>query len=352
MSVDQEGATGQSLDGRGQDGEPILSVSNLSVEFATESGWLRVVDDVSFDLRAGETLGLVGESGSGKTVTALALMGLIDGRSGRIVEGTSIRFLGRELVGMGDSKLNRIRGNEIAMIFQEPMVSLNPAFTIGFQIAEAIRLHLGSSKRAAWRKAVEMLELVGIPEPQERAKSYPHQFSGGMAQRAMIAMALSCNPTLLIADEPTTALDVTVEADILDLLRGLQKEFQMGVILVTHDLGVIQEFCARTMVMYAGQIVADASVKKLFESPIHPYVEGLLASIPNPTSDSAEMWAIPGVVPPPSQMPKGCRFHPRCAYVDGERCTTEPVELLRRGNRLARCVRIDELTLTGIHHGS
>jgi peptide/nickel transport system ATP-binding protein len=326
--------------------QPLLSVQNLSVEFASSHGWSAVTDNVAFDVRAGETVGLVGESGSGKTVTSLALMGLLG--EGRAAAGSSIVFQGQELVGLPNKKLNRVRGNEIAMIFQEPMTSLNPAFTVGHQVAEMIRLHRDVSRKQAWQRAVEMLDVVGIPSPAKRAEAYPHHFSGGMAQRAMIAMALSCDPKLLIADEPTTALDVTVEANILDLLRSLQQQFGMAILLVTHDLGVVNTFCERALVMYAGQIVAEAPVKDLFARPEHPYVEGLLQSIPNPSSDSDQMWSIPGVVPAANAMPRGCRFNPRCPYVVEHACTEDAVELrLLHGHRV-RCVRSEDLELKGI----
>ena len=328
---------------------PLLSVRNLSVEFATNEGWLRVAEDLNFDLEAGESLGLAGESGSGKTVTGLAIMGLIQLPQGRLGEGSSIRFQGQELVGMRAKQLNRLRGDDIVMIFQEPMASLNPAFTVGHQIAEVVRNHKGLSKKDAWRRAEEMLEIVNIPSPKGRARSYPHQFSGGMAQRAMIAMALANDPKLLIADEPTTALDVTVEADVLDTLRSLQREFDMGVLLITHDLGVIESFCNRAIIMYAGQIVAGAPVEPLFAKPLHPYVEGLIGSIPNPKDEGERMWSIPGTVPPPSATPEGCHFHPRCNYAEPGRCTSSPIALEPVGNdRLVRCVRADELDLQGI----
>ena len=330
------------------DGTPLLSVRNLSIEFATDTGWLRVTDDVSFDVLEGETLGLVGESGSGKTVTSLAVMGLIDKREGRLSPESSIKFQDEELIGKSVRNLNKLRGKDIAMIFQEPMASLNPAFTVGQQVSEAIRIHTDSSKSQAWTRAVEMLDRVGIPSPKERAKSYPHQFSGGMAQRVMIAMALACDPKLLIADEPTTALDVTVEADILDLLSSLKRDMGMGVLFVTHDLGVVQSFCNRAMVMYAGQVVAEANVDSLYHAPVHPYVEGLLASIPDPYSEADEMWSIPGVVPQPTAMPDGCRFHPRCSYAVTEQCAVSPIPLDRFGDRAARCVRVDEIELHGI----
>lgn len=330
--------------------EPILSVRNLSVEFATGKGWIRVTDSVSLDIRRGETVGLVGESGSGKTVTSLAVMGLLPKNVGRLTPESSVSFNGHELVGLPTRKLNKFRGNDLAMIFQEPMTSLNPAFTVGYQIAEVVQLHTDSSRKDAWRRAVEVLDIVGIPSAKTRAKAYPHQFSGGMAQRAMIAMALACNPRLLIADEPTTALDVTVEANILDLLRDLQREFGMAVLLVSHDLGVIESFCDRALVMYAGQIVAANTTEGLFGAPRHPYVEGLLMSMPNPAREETEMWSIPSVVPPPWEMPEGCRFHPRCRYVEDPTCTSRPIELRRVDDSLVRCDRAEELRLFGIKH--
>ncbi len=269
-----------------------------------------VVDRVTFSLRRGETFGLVGESGSGKSVTALAILGLL-ARNARVAEGT-IRLHGQELRGMRESALRRIRGNQIGMIFQEPRRSLDPAFTVGDQIAETVRAHNSVSRSAAWSRAVEMLDLVGIPSAEKRARNYPHQFSGGMAQRVMLAVALSCSPELLIADEPTTALDVTVQSQVLGLIRGLQQDMGLAVIFISHDLGVIAGMCDRVAVMYAGQIVEHRETEALYLRPKHPYTSALLQSIPSLTStESSTLVSIPGRVPPAHAWPSGCRFHPR-----------------------------------------
>jgi peptide/nickel transport system permease protein len=325
--------------------ENLLEVHNLSVEFINEQGALTVVQDVSFDLKQGEILGLVGESGSGKTVTSLAIMRLIPSPPGRIASG-SVWFDGKDMLSLSLPELRKMRGNDMAMVFQDPMTSLNPAFTIGDQLVEAIRLHQPLKKDAAKTRAVELLDLVGIPDPQRRMKDYPHQFSGGMRQRALLAVALSCEPKLLIADEPTTALDVTVQAQILDLLRKLQREMGMSVIFVTHDLGVVADLCDRVAVMYAGQIVEQASVSELFAHPQHPYTEGLMGAIPQLAANAGRLDSIPGVVPNAANMPTGCRFHPRCPYaVDA---CLEPVSLEPTGDgRLARCIRVTELDLRG-----
>ena len=295
----------------------LLQVADLQTYFYTEDGVSKAVDGVDYAVRKGETLGVVGESGCGKSVTALSIMRLIADPPGKIVGG-DILFDGQSLLKFSHQEMRKIRGNKISMIFQEPMTSLNPVFTIGSQIAEAIQLHQGLSKRAALDRAVEMLKLVGIPSPAQRVKEYPHELSGGMRQRAMIAMALSCNPQLLIADEPTTALDVTIQAQILDLMAGLKEEFHTAIILITHDLGIVAESVARVVVMYAGKIVEEADVYQLFENPLHPYTVGLLRSIPRLDQRAAKkerLQEIPGVVPMPSQLPTGCLFHPRCPNV-------------------------------------
>jgi peptide/nickel transport system permease protein len=324
----------------------LLDVSALSVEFLTESGPATVVDKVSFGVAPGEMLGIVGESGSGKTVTSLAVMRLVPSPPGRIVSG-SVMFEDRDLLTFSLKQMRGIRGNEIAMVFQDPMTSLNPAFTIGTQLVDTIRLHRKSTKDEARVRAIELLDMVGIPTPEARLKDYPHQLSGGMRQRALLAMALSCEPKLLIADEPTTALDVTVQAQILDLLRSLQSKLGMAVILVTHDLGVIADLCSRVVVMYAGQVVEEASVEELFARPQHPYTEGLLAAIPQVAEHDERLMAIPGVVPDPAEMPTGCRFHPRCPYAIPE-CSSAPVELRAAGaHHRARCIRVDDLSLRG-----
>ncbi|PIE32704.1 peptide ABC transporter ATP-binding protein [candidate division KSB3 bacterium] len=292
----------------------LLNVSNLQTYFYTEDGVSKAVDGVDYYVRKGETLGVVGESGCGKSVTALSIMRLIPQPPGNIAGG-DITFEGQSLLGLSQQDMRKIRGNKISMIFQEPMTSLNPVFTIGNQISEAVQLHQGLSKKSALDRSVEMLKLVGIPSPGQRVKEYPHQLSGGMRQRAMIAMALSCNPSLLIADEPTTALDVTIQAQILDLMTSLKEEFNTSIILITHDLGVVAESVARVAVMYAGKVVEEADVYRIFENPLHPYTEGLLRSIPRldlASTKKERLQEIAGVVPMPSQLPKGCLFHPRC----------------------------------------
>lgn len=293
--------------------EKLLSVRDLRTYFYTEDGVVPAVDGVSFDLEKGGTLGIVGESGCGKSVTSLSIMRLIPSPPGKIVSGEII-FEGRDLVKLSEAEMRKIRGNEISMIFQEPMTSLNPVFTVGNQIMEAIMLHQKLDKAAAQEKAIEMLSLVGIPSPERRIDEYPHQMSGGMRQRVMIAMALSCNPKLLIADEPTTALDVTIQAQILDLMRELQEELGTAIIMITHDLGVIAELVERVVVMYTGVIVESADTKTIFANPQHPYTQGLLGSIPRLDSNVKRLQAIPGTVPTPGNFPKGCGFHPRCPY--------------------------------------
>jgi len=325
---------------------PILEVEDLAVEFLTDHGWVRVVDGVSFSLAAGETLGLVGESGSGKTVTSLSVMQLIPRPPGRIAGGR-IRFDGRDLARLPEPELEDLRGNEIAMVFQESMTSLNPAFTIGDQIGEVVRRHRGLSRKAARERAVEVLDLVQIPHPRERLGAYPHEFSGGMRQRAAIAMALACEPKLLIADEPTTALDVTVQAQVLDLLRNLQDRLGMAILFVTHNLGVVADICDRVAVMYAGRIVEHADVFDLFERPRHPYTEGLLQAMPQLGERGKRLAAIPGTPPMPWEMPDGCRFHPRCPYAE-RACADQDVTLIDLdGARQSRCRRVHELTLAG-----
>jgi oligopeptide/dipeptide ABC transporter ATP-binding protein len=285
----------------------------LRTWFYTESGVARAVDGVSFDVGAGETVGIVGESGCGKSVTALSILRLIQ-PPGRIEPGSRIEFEGKDLVTLPDDEMRRIRGNRISMIFQEPMSALNPVFTVGDQVAEVARIHAGLSRKKAWDRAVETLALTGIPAPEERAKQYPHQLSGGMRQRVLIAMALIMKPALVIADEPTTALDVTIQAQILDLLMHLQKEFGTSVLMITHDLGVIAETTSRVIVMYAGEIVEEASVTELFAHPHHPYTEGLIHSMPHIGHDQERLNVIPGTVPAPTNWPHGCRFRERCPY--------------------------------------
>jgi oligopeptide/dipeptide ABC transporter ATP-binding protein len=311
-------------------GSPLLRVRDLRTWFHTDAGVARAVDGVSFDLDRGEVLGIVGESGCGKSVTSLSILGLIPSPPGRIVEGSSVRLRDRELVGLSARELRRIRGADIAMIFQEPMTSLNPVFTVGEQVAEPLRLHLDLSRRAARDRAVELLDLVGIAAPARRATEYPHQLSGGMRQRVMIAMALACEPDVLIADEPTTALDVTIQAQILELIGSLRERLGMAVVLITHDLGVVAETCDRVLVMYAGRIVEQAPVGDLFEAPGHPYTEGLLGAVPRLGASADSLAVIPGQVPSAYAWPSGCRFAGRCPYA-WDRCDTEPPLLARGG---------------------
>jgi peptide/nickel transport system ATP-binding protein len=324
----------------------VLDVKGLQTVFFTNSGLFRAVDDVSFRVRRGETLAIVGESGCGKSVTALSIMRLVPDPPGRIVGG-SITLEGQDLLALDESEMRKIRGDRISMIFQEPMTSLNPVMRIGDQIAEAVRLHRPTTAKEAWQQAVQMLRLVRIPEPERRASEYPHQLSGGMRQRAMIAMALACRPALLIADEPTTALDVTIQAQILTLMLDLQKELGMGLILITHDLGVVAQTAQRVIVMYAGKKVEEADVETLFANPRHPYTRGLMASIPAVPSSGANAEArlveIPGMVPSLTRLPKGCAFAPRCSLAMA-RCHEEYPPLQDWGaGHLAACWRAAEL---------
>lgn len=295
--------------------QPLLEVVNLKTHFATEKGQVTAVEGVSFTVNRGETLGVVGESGCGKSVTSESILRLLDEKN-TSYEG-EILFKGTNLLSLSPKKMREIRGNQISMIFQDPMSSLNPVYTIGDQITESIRLHQGLSKKAAYQKAVEMLQLIGIPSPDKRVHEYPHELSGGMRQRVMIALALACKPELLIADEPTTALDVTIQAEVLDQINDLKEQFNMGVILITHDLGVVAEVCTRVVVMYLGQVIEEAHVNDLFESPLHPYTKGLMKSIPQLDGDrSKKLHVIQGKVPTLHNVPKGCRFAPRCEHAD------------------------------------
>ena len=319
-------------------GERLLELKGLKTHFFTEEGVVRAVDGVDLHIDKGETLGVVGESGCGKTVTALSIMKLIPMPPGKIVEGQML-YEGRDLVTLPPAQMRKVRGKEISMVFQEPMTSLNPVFTIGEQIAEAVRLHEGLGRRAAMDKTVDMLKLVHIPNPERRVTEYPHQLSGGMRQRVMIAMALSCNPKLLIADEPTTALDVTIQAQILELLNELKAKLGMAVLLITHDMGVIAETAQRVMVMYAGKVVEEASVKNLFKEPLHPYTQGLLRSIPRidtAATHKQRLAAIPGVVPSLLNLPQGCRFAPRCQFVKPMYTEKEPpLKEVKPGHKVA-----------------
>jgi phosphonate C-P lyase system protein PhnK len=312
---------------------PLLSVRNLTVAF----GRAKVVEDVGFDLAPGEILGVVGESGSGKSITALSILRLVPS-PGRV--SGSIAFAGTDLMALPEPQMREIRGRDIAMIFQEPMTSLNPVFTCGDQVMEALLHHRALDRTAARAEALKLLKLVEIPSAEQRLDDYPHQLSGGMRQRVMIAMALACRPKLLLADEPTTALDATIQAQILDLLRGLQREFGMAVILITHDLGVVSDVAHRVLVMYGGKVVETAPSEAIFARPFHPYTEGLLASIPRLEGPIERLDAIPGQVPPPDAMPPGCRFAPRCRYA-ADLCRAAPPPLAPRGpDRAAACIRI------------
>jgi oligopeptide transport system ATP-binding protein len=316
--------------------EPLLDVKNLKTQFFTQDGVVRAVDDVSFDIMPGETLGIVGESGCGKSITAMSIMRLIPTPPGKIVQG-QIMFKGEDIITMSDEEIRHIRGNEIAMIFQDPMTSLNPVLSINRQLGETLELHMGMNKSQARRRAVELLEMVGIPEAEDRVNQYPHQFSGGMRQRVMIAMALSCNPSLLIADEPTTALDVTIQAQILDLMKTLQAEHNTAVMLITHDLGVVAGMSDRINVMYAGHVVESASAEELFANPRHPYTVGLLNSIPRLDSEVREkLDPIRGLPPDLIDLPDLCPFVPRCDYAR-EQCEQQNPPLLdvNAGHRAA-----------------
>ena len=322
---------------------PLLEVTDLRTYFTTDAGLARAVDGVSLQVGTGETLGIVGESGCGKTVTALSVLGLIPSPPGEIVAGSSIRFNDEELLEVKPSRLREIRGNAISMIFQEPMTSLNPVLTVGHQIQEVLRLHRGLSKRDARATGVALLTEVGIPEPDQRFDAYPHQMSGGMLQRVMIAIALSCEPRLLIADEPTTALDVTIQAQILDLLVSLQRKHGMALLLITHDLGVIAEVCDRVVVMYGGQIVETGTTEEILTRPQHPYTQGLLASLPGIGDRDVRLNPIPGTVPSAVDWPEGCRFRDRCSFA-WERCAEFTPDLLPvdgGSDRSARCWLVD-----------
>ncbi len=329
--------------------EPLLKVEDLKTHFKSEDGIVRAVDGVSFHIDRGETLAVVGESGSGKSVTSLSIMRLVQHPG--YFAGGAIRFQGEDLLTLPEQRMRRIRGNEISMIFQEPMTSLNPVRTVGDQIAEAIELHQRTNRRQALVRAGDMLELVGIPEPVKRLSNYPHQMSGGMRQRVMIAMALSCNPKLLIADEPTTALDVTIQAQILDLMRKLKREFGMAILFITHDLGVVAEMADRVVVMYAGQAVEEGGVRDIFGEPKMPYTLGLMNSIPRlehaGEGPRARLQAIPGNVPNPLDLPPGCKFRPRCRFADARCVETHPPLVDSGGGHTVRCLRWSELDLKG-----
>lgn len=319
----------------------LLQIKDLKVRFKGDSGPISVVNGVSFHIEKGETLAIVGESGSGKSITSLSIMGILPS-NGEIYEG-EINFKDRDLRKLSKKEYRSIRGNEIAMIYQEPMTALNPVFTIGFQLGEALMLHQGLSKKEARKKMIEMLQLVGIPNAERTITLFPHQLSGGMRQRVVIAMALSCNPSLLIADEPTTALDVTIQAQILTLLRNLKKELDTSVLIITHDLGVVAEIADKVIVMYAGEVVEEAPIYELFENPQHPYTKGLIASIPkiHRIKDAAEdLYTIEGTVPNPSSMPTGCKFHPRCPLADDQCKNVHPQLEYINESHAKRCHKV------------
>ncbi|EDP65941.1 peptide ABC transporter ATP-binding protein [alpha proteobacterium BAL199] len=323
--------------------EPLLEIRGLKTHFSTDDGMVRAVDGVDVTIGRGETVGVVGESGCGKTVTAMTVLKLIAMPPGKIVEG-QILWRGRDLVPLGPEEMRKVRSKEIGIVFQEPMTSLNPVYTVGAQIAEVIRLHDGLNRRDAMDKAVEMLRLVNIPEPERRVRDYPHQFSGGMRQRVMIAMALSCDPQLLIADEPTTALDVTIQAQILDLLAEMRSRLGMAMMLITHDMGVVAETAQRVVVMYAGRVVEEATADRLFADPKHPYTQGLIRSIPRIDTAAVQksrLEAIGGVVPSLITPPPGCRFAPRCKFAKAA-CTEAmpPLREIEPGHKVA-CVLYD-----------
>lgn len=325
--------------------DAILEVEALQVEFRTRDGIARVLNHVSFGLERGRILGIVGESGCGKSMTALSIMGLVPSPPGRVAGG-SIRLNGEDLLAASERRMREIRGNEISMIFQEPMTSLNPVFTVGDQIAETVRLHQGASKTDALDRAVEMLKAVGIPAPAARVREYPHQLSGGMRQRVMIAMALACNPSVLIADEPTTALDVTVQAQIFDLLETLQRETGTSIILITHDMGAIAEMADRVLVMYAGRVIEEGTVEAILNDPRHPYTQGLIACVPHldpePKPERPPLVEIPGVVPALTQLGRGCAFAPRCPHVMARCREQAPPIFDAGGGHRAACWLLDE----------
>ena len=312
----------------------LLEIENLSVEFPSRSSVLHAVEGVSLSLDAGDVLGIVGESGSGKSVTMMALMGLVP-YPGRVT-ASKMRFDGHDLLGLSSRERNRLTGKDVAMIFQEPTTSLNPCFSVGFQLAETLRIHLGMDSKAAKRRSIELLEQVGISDPETRLKAYPHQLSGGMNQRVMIAMAIACNPKLLIADEPTTALDVTIQAQILDLLRSLQRERGMALVLITHNMGVVSDVAQRVAVMYAGQIMEQQPAQALFQRPRHPYTEALMAALPERSDGSVRLSTIPGMVPGLYDRPTGCLFAPRCGYADDD-CRSQRPGLVNGLQAAVRC---------------
>jgi len=321
----------------------LLEINNLITRFFTEDGIVNAVEKSGFHLNKGETLGIVGESGSGKTVTAFSIIRLIE-NPGRIVDGT-IRFNGANLLDKSESEMQRIRGKKIAMVFQDSLSSLNPTLTVGQQIGRVLKFHTALSNSKIHARVVELLKQVGIPEPEKRTSNYPHEFSGGMRQRALIAMAISCNPALLILDEPTTALDVTIEAQIFELIEKLKKEFEMGILLITHDLAVVASSCERVIIMYAGRIVEEARVDPLYAQPLHPYTQGLLNSIPKMEAEGkGKLFSIPGEVPDLIHLPKGCNFSPRCRHATDRCWDLDPaLEEIQPGRKVA-CLRVHEIS--------
>ncbi|MBM7570365.1 ABC transporter ATP-binding protein [Aquibacillus albus] len=317
-----------------------LEVKNLHVGFQKKKTFTTILNGVDFSVEKGETLCIVGESGCGKSLTSLSVMGLLP-KTGKVTEG-QILFDGEDLTEKSQKQMSKIRGNDISMIFQEPMTSLNPVHTVGKQIAEVVQLHEKISKKKAMEKAVDMLKLVGIPSPEQRVYSYPHELSGGMRQRVMIAMALACNPKLLIADEPTTALDVTIQAQILDLMNSLKNDFDMSIVMITHDLGVVSEVADKVLVMYAGKVVEYSDVKSLFNNPQHPYTKGLIESIPKLTEETEELPIIPGSVPNPDNMPRGCRFATRCPHAQPTCFNEVPPLIETESNHKASCWMFDQ----------
>ena len=320
----------------------LLDVQGLTTAFMTGRGEITAIEDVSFSLKEGEILGIVGESGSGKSVTALTIMGLLPTPPARIAAG-SVKFQGQELTKLSSREMQRIRGPGIAMIFQEPMTSLNPVFSIGDQIMETIKAHENLPAATLRKRAIDMLDKVGIPSAARRLDDYPHQMSGGQRQRVMIAIALACNPKLLIADEPTTALDVTIQAQILDLLMDLRDEFRMAIMIITHNMGVIAETADRVLVMYAGRVIEEAPVARIFDHPVHPYTRGLLECVPSITEDRARLIAIPGTLPDPARRPPGCRYSVRCHYAQPSCSDALPPLILEEADHWAACLRAKEL---------
>jgi oligopeptide/dipeptide ABC transporter ATP-binding protein len=327
----------------------LLQLEDVSIQVQEGAGWTTLTENVNLSVGAGETVGLVGESGSGKTITGLAVLGVLP--QGVQVGSGRILFEGTDLLTLPEQEVRRIRGGQIGMVFQEPRRSLDPSFSVGDQVAETIRAHQKVTRRQAWMKAIEMLERVQIPDPEIRAKQFPHQFSGGMCQRVMLAVALACQPKVLIADEPTTALDVTVQAAMLRLIKDLQDELDLGVLLITHDMGVVAEVCDSVAVMYAGQAVEVAPVRDIFHAPLHPYTAAIRDATPDVRDQNDLMRAIPGQVPSPHNWPRGCRFHPRCPYAVDE-CRAGPVVMERHGHSEVRCIRASSLELGGLGHAA